>query len=156
MKSLPGYSLWEPLYEGTRTLVYRANRTTDARSVAIKFLRNEYPTFSELVQFRNQYTITKNLDMPGIVQPLALETYGNSYALVMEDWGGISLRNYLQNHELSLNEFQVLALQMTEILHELYQHRVIHKDIKPANILIHPQSKQIQLIDFSIASLLPQ
>ncbi|MBF2060444.1 MAG: hypothetical protein IGR91_09755, partial [Fischerella thermalis M66_A2018_004] len=49
-------------------------------------MRNEYPSFNELVQFRNQYTIAKNLHISGIVQPLSLETYGNGYALVMEDF----------------------------------------------------------------------
>lgn len=49
-------------------------------------MRNEYPSFNELVQFRNQYTIAKNLHIPGIVQPLSLETYGNGYTLVMEDF----------------------------------------------------------------------
>lgn len=42
------------------------------------------------------------------------------------------------------------------ILDGLYRHRVIHKDIKPANILINPETKQVKLIDFSIASLLPR
>ncbi|WP_228013199.1 protein kinase domain-containing protein, partial [Nostoc edaphicum] len=42
------------------------------------------------------------------------------------------------------------------ILDILYRHRIIHKDIKPANILINPETKQVKLIDFSIASLLPQ
>ena len=51
-------------------------------------------------------------------------------------------------------EVLAIALQLTDILHHLCQHRVVHKDLKPANILIHPDSKQVQLIDFSIASLL--
>ncbi len=74
----------------------------------------------------------------------------------MEDCGGISLQDYVQEHPLTLVEILNIAIQLAEILHELHQARVIHKDIKPANILIHPQSKQIWLIDFSIASLLPK
>lgn len=45
---------------------------------------------------------------------------------------------------------------MCDILDFLYRHRIIHKDIKPANILINPVTKQVKLIDFSIASLLPK
>ncbi|WP_413201442.1 protein kinase domain-containing protein, partial [Nostoc piscinale] len=126
------------------------------RPVVIKLLAQDYPSFSELVQFRNQYTVTKNLPIAGIVQPLSLESLGNSYALVMEDFGSISLEQYLQQQPLSPTETLVIAIQIAEILHHLHQHRVIHKDIKPANILIHPDSKQVQLIDFSIASLLPK
>jgi len=162
--NLSGYQITEQLYAGTRTLVYRGIRTRDQYPVVVKLLRNEYPTFNELVQFRNQYTIAKNLDFPHLIKALTLEVYQNSYALVMEDFGGVSLSTYLKtatnetqaSQALPLAEFLQLAIQLTDIIHYLYQNRVIHKDIKPANILINPDTKQIKLIDFSIASLLPR
>lgn len=152
--AVPGYSLVEQLYCGSKTEVYRAVREADQQSVVIKLLRREYPTFSELLQFRNQYAIAKNLNLPDIIRVYSLEAYRNSYALVMEDFGGISLQKYTQQQLLSLTEVLIIALQLTNILYHLYQQRVIHKDIKPANILIHPETKQVKLIDFSIASLL--
>ncbi|MDF0555159.1 ATP-binding sensor histidine kinase [Kamptonema sp. UHCC 0994] len=162
--NLSGYQITEELYIGTRTLVYRGIRTSDQQPIIIKILRNEYPKFNELVQFRNQYTITKNLDFSYIVKPLNLEAYHNSYALVMEDFGGISLSTYRPmatdpskiNQNLPLAEFLQIAIQLTDILNYLYQNRVIHKDIKPANILINPDTKVVKLIDFSISSLLPR
>ena len=155
MMTLPGYHLGEMVYQGTRTVVYRGTHTSDTLPVVIKFLRNEYPTFSELVQFRNQYTIAKNLDLPGIIKPLSLETHGNGYALVMAWEGYISLGEWKQR-ELALCDFLSIAIQLADILHGLDRNRVIHKDIKPANILIHPKTKQVKLIDFSISSLLPK
>lgn len=168
--NLSGYQILEQLYVGLRTLVYRGIRETDGQAVVIKLLNNPMPNFNELVQFRNQYTIAKNLNLPSIVKPLSLEAYGNSYALIMEDFGGVSLSDYLkgdpqqpadtdpnQSHKiLPLADFLNLALQITDILHYLSQKRVIHKDIKPANILINPDSKQVKITDFSIASLLPK
>ncbi|HBK23681.1 MAG TPA: serine/threonine protein kinase, partial [Planktothrix sp. UBA10369] len=161
--NLAGYQITEQLYTGTRTLVYRGIRTKDQHPVTIKILRNEYPNFNELVLFRNQYTIAKNLDFPYIIKPLNLEVYGNSYALVMEDIGGISLSNYLEkikhnkiHKSLPIVKFIKIAIKLTETLHYLYHNRVIHKDIKPANILINPDTKQVKLIDFSISSLLPR
>ena len=159
---LPGYTITEQIYGGSRTLVYRGIRECDRTLVAIKLLRNKYPNFNELVQFRNQYTIAKSLNFPGIIQPLSLEPYHNSYALIMEDFGGVSLSTYLQlgidesqpSKSLPSAEFLQIALQLTETLHYLYQNRVIHKDIKPANILINLDTKQIKLTDFSISSLL--
>ncbi|MEG4572001.1 hypothetical protein QUA56_04635 [Microcoleus sp. N3A4] len=79
------------LYSGTRTLVYRGIRLCDQKPIAIKVLRNEYPSFSELLNFRNQYTIAKNLNLPGIIQTYSVEAYQNGYALIVEDFGGISL-----------------------------------------------------------------
>ena len=153
---IANYTIGEQLYAGSRTAVYRAVQTDSQRPVIIKVLRQEYPSFGELVQFRNQYTIAKNLPIPGIVQPLSLESLGSGYALVMEDWGGVALDQYIRQQSLDLTEVLTIALQIANILQDLAQHHVVHKDIKPANILIHPETKEVKLIDFSIASLLPR
>ncbi|WP_041233381.1 trifunctional serine/threonine-protein kinase/ATP-binding protein/sensor histidine kinase [Cylindrospermum stagnale] len=157
MIKLSGYKFFEQIYSGNKTLVYRGIKESNESPVVIKLLRYEYPTFSELVQFRNQYTIAKNLDLPGVIATYSLEPYQNSYALVMEDFGGISLKNWeADNKSNFLSEFFHIALQIVTTLDGLYRNRVIHKDIKPANILINPITKQVKLIDFSIASLLPR
>ncbi len=164
MITLSGYYITEILYQGTRTEVYRGTRNSDNQPVIIKVLRNLNPKFNELVQFHNQYVLTRHLEHPSIVQPLALERYGNGYALVMPDDGAIALPDYWYGgvkiieppSEQNLREFLKIAIQLAESLHYLHQERIIHKDIKPANILIHAETKQVQLIDFSIASLLPK
>ena len=156
--SIPGYQVSERLYDGSKTLVYRALRESDSLPVVIKLLKNPYPNFNELVQFRNQYTIAKNLHYAGIIQIYSLESFQNAYVLVMEDFGGISIKDYFASLQIQdtafLQEFLQVAISLCDILEKLYQHRVIHKDIKPANILINPETKQVKLIDFSIASLL--
>jgi len=160
-----GYHINEQIYAGNRTLVYRGLRSSNGQPVVIKLLRNDFPPFNELVHFRNQYVIAKNLQIPGTVKAYSLETYNNHYALVMEDFGGISLSSYLASlvfasneplKGLPINEFLPIAIQIANSLDGLYRHHVIHKDLKPANILINPTTKQVKLIDFSIASLLPR
>ncbi len=157
---LAGYGITEQIYLGSKTLVCRGIREQDQKPVIIKLMQNEYPTFSEIIQFRNQYTITKNLDLTGIVKPYSLVNYRNGYALLMEDFGGISLKDYVTNVETedatSLQQFLQIAIQIASTLGELHRHRVIHKDIKPANIVINPSTLEVKLIDFSIASLLPR
>ncbi|MBX9253772.1 AAA family ATPase [Desmonostoc muscorum CCALA 125] len=155
--SIPGYRITEELYNGSRTLVYRAVRETDLFPVVIKLLKNPYPSFSELLSFRNQYTITKNINSSLIIQTYSLEAYQNGYALVMEDFGGTSLNNYFaKNNITSVEEFLEIAIALCNILDVLYRKGIIHKDIKPSNILINPETKQVKLIDFSIACLLPR
>ncbi|MEH1779247.1 MAG: AAA family ATPase [Nostoc sp.] len=160
MVSIPGYRIYDLLYNGSRTLVYRGYRETDSLPVVIKILKNPYPSFSELLSFRNQYTIAKNLNSPLIVQTYSLEPYQNGYALAMEDFGGISLKDYFTSDQrrnlASLEEFLRIAIALCNTLYILYHQRIIHKDIKPVNILINPETKQVKLIDFSIASLLPR
>jgi PAS domain S-box-containing protein len=171
MITLPGYDIAELIYRSSKTLIYRGRRSVDQLPVMIKTLNTEYPSVSELIHFRNQLTIARHLNIPGVIQPLALETYGNGYALVMEDEGFVSLRDYLSGQRspiqskasnpeeqarLSLDEFFPIAIQLASILEGLYQHHIIHKDIKPQNILFHPQSQQIKLTDFSLSSRLPR
>ncbi|MGD1809714.1 trifunctional serine/threonine-protein kinase/ATP-binding protein/sensor histidine kinase [Dapis sp. BLCC M126] len=157
--SLNNYEISDNIHESSRTLVYRGQNKSNFQPVIIKLLRTEFPSFNELVQFRNQYTITKNLQIEGIVKPLALERYQNSYALIMEDFGGISLDEYYQNFSpptLDISQFIDIAIKITEIIDKLHQNRIIHKDIKPSNILINPETQQVKIIDFSISTLLPK
>ncbi|MEH1865678.1 MAG: AAA family ATPase [Nostoc sp.] len=160
--AFPGYHITEQIYSGSKTLVYRGIREQDQKPVVLKLMRNEYPTFAEIAQFRNQYIITKNLDIPGILKTYSLESYRNSYILVMEDFGGISLQDWrIENKEkkencLSLNEFFNIAIKIASTLEGLHRDRIIHKDIKPANILINPTTDEVKIIDFSIATLLPR
>lgn len=176
LPQVPGYQILEQLYKGSRTVVYRAVKEDGQQPVVIKFLYQDSPSFTDLLYFRNQYAIAKKLNIPGIVAPISLENWGNSYALVMEDVGAISLRQWMQQrqHSFSTKECQPktpysyppassllssvleIALQLTHILESLHQARVIHKDIKPDNLLIHPKSQQVSLIDFSIATRLPK
>ena len=162
MLDLDGYQEVDRLYVGSRTLVYRATRNDDLQPAIIKVLRNPYPDFNELVRFRNQYIITRHLEHPTIVRPTALERHNHGYALVMPDEGAIALSDYWQSgcqqrsSGCNLVEFLAIAIQLAEALHYLSQQSIVHKDIKPANILIHPETRQVRLIDFSISSLLPK
>ncbi len=156
MLNLSGYQETKLLYSGNRTLVYRAIQVQTLQPVIIKVLRNSHPSFNELVHFRNQYAIAHHLNSPYVLQPLALERYGNGYALIMPDYGAIALSDYWEKSSRSLEEFLHIAIQLADALHYLGQQRIIHKDIKPRNILICPQTRQIKLIDFSISSLLPK
>ena len=152
MITLPGYQILNPIYNGSRTLVYRGIRLSDQYPVVIKLLRSEYPTVASLIEFRNQYRITKNLNIDGIVPILDLEPYSNGFALIMEDQGYISLADYWVSREFTLGELLRIALEITGILEQLYQHQIIHKDVKLQNILVHPETLKIQLIDFSIST----
>jgi predicted ATPase/signal transduction histidine kinase/tRNA A-37 threonylcarbamoyl transferase component Bud32 len=152
---IPGYQVRKELYNGSRTIVYQAVREADNLPVVIKLLKNSYPSCNELVKFRNQYIIAKNLNFPGIIQTYSLEPYQNSYILVMEDFDGISLSEWIRKEDGgNLSDFLTIAISLCEILDVLYKQRIIHKDIKPSNILINPETKQVKLIDFCIASLL--
>jgi predicted ATPase/signal transduction histidine kinase/tRNA A-37 threonylcarbamoyl transferase component Bud32 len=158
--AIPGYCITQQIYSGSKTLVYRGIREKDRQAVILKLMRNEYPTFHEIAQFRKQYEIAKNLNITGVVKTYGLESDRNNYMLVLEDFGGLSLKNYMTSVETPnpefLQQFFHIAIQIASSLHELHGHRIIHKDLKPANILINPTTLEVKLTDFSIASLLPK
>ena len=153
---LPNYQISEQLYNGSRTRVYRGFSQALQKTVIIKVLGNSHPDFHELVQFRNQYAIARHLEHPNITRPVALERYGNGYALVMPDNNAIALLDYWQQSSQNPREFLNIAIQLAGALHYLARQYIIHKDIKPANILIEPKTRQVKLIDFSISTLLPK
>ncbi|GAB4302093.1 MAG: AAA family ATPase [Oscillatoriaceae cyanobacterium] len=165
MLQIPGYIIGEQLHNGNKTRVYRGIATSNQKPVVIKILTSDSPTLAELVQFRNQHLIAKKIKHPQIVKHLSLEKYGNSFAIIMEDFGGWSLAQYLANrissHQNSkikffIKEYIHIAIQIVCALEGMAPHRIIHKDIKPDNIVINPQTMEVKLIDFSIASLLPK
>lgn len=95
-----------------------------------------------------------------IVYPGYRETDSLPVAMVMKNFGGISLKDYFDRNQTqgigSLGEFLQIAIALYHTLDILYSQRIIYKDIKTSNILINPETKQVKLIDFSIASLLPR
>ncbi|MEM9093104.1 MAG: AAA family ATPase [Cyanobacteria bacterium P01_F01_bin.53] len=170
---IPGYRLTAQLYEGSHTVIYQAIQTSTQRPVVIKRPRQKEIGLGEMTKFRNQYAITRNLNIPGVIQFYELTQHDNQPMLIMEDFGGIPLSQYtgLQTAQqrqktthtgtghrarINLHRFLTIAVQIARTLQEIHQHSIIHKDIKPDNILIHPESGRVKIIDFSLASKLPR
>ncbi len=153
--TIPGYSITTVLHTGTRATVYSATDEQTGTPVVIKILNTENPEIRELILFRNQYAL-QNINHPNIIKCYDLKPYNQSYALILEDFGGISLHEYTRVQPLDIKEFLNIAIEITKGLECLYENRIIHLDIKPKNILINSVTKAIKLIDFSISSLLPK
>jgi predicted ATPase/signal transduction histidine kinase len=154
--NLFGYQLLEQVSSTERTIVYRGIRQADQTNVIVKLTGTAYPTIEEINKLRHEYEISKILQFQGIVKPLGLEQYQNGLALIFPDFGGISLQKFLTTHSLDIQQFLVLGIKLADILAHLHKHQIIHKDINPKNIIIHPYTLEIQITDFSIAEHLPQ
>jgi len=155
MLKLKNYQLFQPIYEGFKTVIYQAKRHSDHTSVIIKTLRSEYPTLEEIARIRHEYNILKTLKkIEGIIKPIELTTEDNSLVLVLEYFECQSLKKFINAENLELEQFLKIAIQIADILGQLHQNQVIHKDIKPSNIIINSQTRQVKIIDFSIATRL--
>jgi histidine kinase len=89
-----------------------------------------------------------------IVKFLNLEAQDRRLVIVFEDFGGISLKRYLECVQPSITLTTKIALTITKALIYIHEQNLIHKDIKPANIIINPDTEEIKLTDFSITSRL--
>lgn len=155
MITISTYHAFEKIYEGSRTTVYRGQHTTDQKPVIIKTLRNPYPTPAEINSLKNEYKITHDLHVSGIVRSISLEKHQHGYALIFEDDGGVALSEYVRkNQSPDITMILGIAIQLAETLTNIHHNGLIHKDIKPANIIIHPDTLVVKLTDFSNATLL--
>lgn len=153
MLTFPGYRIIEPVQMGIKNAIYRGV-LQEGISVIIKTLATPFPSLDDITRLKHEYKITQSLQLEGVVRSYSLEVAGNSYALIMEDLGGTSLKQLLATKKLSLKEFLSITLQLATALGELHRHHIIHKDIKPSNIIINAATHQLKLIDFSIATRL--
>ncbi|MEG4342384.1 AAA family ATPase [Microcoleus sp. A003_D6] len=156
MLGLNGYRIVQEIHSGVKSLVYRGYREADNQPVIVKLLKSEYPTLEEVTRLRNEYKIAQALDFPSITKVYSLENYRNSFALILEDFGGSSLDQLLTNQTFPLTEVLRIAIILIDALDYLHSHAIIHKDIKPANIIINSATGEVKLTDFSISSRLQQ
>ncbi len=150
---LPGYVITEKIFSGVSSIVYCGYREPDKRRVVIKLLADERPTLEEIARFKHEYELLQSLNGEGTVNVYGIERYQNGLALIMEDFGQ-PLKQILTRKQLTLDEFLTLALKTTEALEKVHQHRIIHKDINPSNILWDAATQQVKIIDFGVATTL--
>ncbi|MCE2671100.1 MAG: AAA family ATPase [Microcystis sp.] len=152
---LKGYDILTQIYESVNSEVYRAIRTADNQPVMLKILKQEYPTVQELTHYKQEYKTICGLNFEGAIKAYGLETYRRTPVIILEDFGGISLKKWLEGKKtLALRDFLSLAPRIVANLEKIHNAKVIHKDINPANIVLNPETGQIKIIDFGIASVL--
>ncbi|MGK7958343.1 MAG: AAA family ATPase [Crocosphaera sp.] len=154
MLPLANYSINHQIYTSPNSLVYRGISKEDNHPVILKVLRENYPTPIELTRYKQEYRLTNQLNIPGVIKAERLIEYGNSYIIIFEDFGGESLKQLYSQQSFSLLKTLEITLKIVNSLGYIHQAGIIHKDINPANIVYNPRKQQLKIIDFGIATQL--
>lgn len=152
MINFPGYKTKEQIFRGYNSTIYRGIRDSDNKPVIIKFLNQEYPSPEELSRFRREYEITDRLKGDGIINVYGLEKYNNSLIMILEDFGAESVSKILHASQITMIDKVLLAVKMTEILKQIHQQKIIHKDINPSNFVWNTKTGKVKIIDFGIST----
>ncbi len=146
-----GFTIHEKIYSGN-SLVFDATKDSDSSKVILKFPASEYPTPSEIGKLKQEFSIGKRLVHQGIVKYKDLVSYRNGFVIVMDKAGEITLASLLKQKSLTLAEFLSIAISLCDTFHYIHLQGIIHKDIKPENIILNSVNHLPQVIDFGIAS----
>ena len=115
----------------------------------------ERPAPETLRRMEHELSLKKELDADWAVRPLTLTQYQGRSVLVLEDPGGEPL-DRLVREPMELGQFLRLGIRLSAAVSGLHRRGVIHKEIKPGNVLVNPSTGEVRLTGFGIATRLPR
>ena len=157
MAAPSGYVL-KPLREGADFSLYRGRQHRNPSPVLAIALTAEHPSPESLRRLEHEYSLAAELDPAWAVKPLALTLHEGRTILILKDPGGEPLDRILerdQGQPLDLTRFLRIAIGLAAAVAQVHGRGLIHKDIKPANVLVD-DAGNVWLIGFGIASQLPR
>ncbi|KAG2777364.1 Serine/threonine-protein kinase [Phytophthora cactorum] len=147
---MENYHILERIGEGSFGKVYRGRRKYSGHIVALKFVTKQGKSARDLENLRQEINILRRLNHCNIIAMMdSFETDGE-FCMVTEYAQGELFQVLEDEHSLPEEEIRKIAIQLIQALHVLHSNRIIHRDMKPQNILIGSR-QQIKLCDFGFA-----
>ncbi|AUX24168.1 serine/threonine protein kinase [Sorangium cellulosum] len=153
---LRGYAVDHILHQGHEIIVRRARRVADGLAVVLKGPMPDRASPRVIARLRHEHAITRENAHPGVIRVLDVDESGGAPVLVIEDFGAASLDIVLRGERLDLRTILRIGIHVADALASLHHAGIIHKDIKPHNILVRLDPLEVKLADFGIATRLSQ
>ena len=148
-------NVFETLRSDQEFVLYRGRNIDDASQILMLSPAAVNPSPAILRRLEHEYSLRQTLDPAWSARPIALTNHWDRPVLVMEDPGGIPLDQLLDS-PLDLPFSLRLGINLSSAIDGLHRRGVVHKDIKPANVLLNPFTGQCWLTGFGISSRLPR
>jgi serine/threonine protein kinase len=145
----------EALRKDEEFVLYRGQSKNDASHVLVLSPAVEYPTPESLKRLEHEYSVKEELDPAWAARPMAIVSQWDRKVLVLEDPGGVPF-DQLLGQPLDVAFSLRLAVSLSTAIGHLHQRGIIHKNIKPANVLVNSVTGWCWLMGFGIASRLPR
>lgn len=140
------------IHEGPEFLVYKEMRSDLPAPVTIKQIKNKEAPAELLLQLKNELEQTHDLTIPGVRKAIRLEHINQKPSLLLEYVDGLTLKEAFLVKDRSLNDFLKVAAKIVQVVSDIHQQQIIHKDLNSKNILISQDLATITVIDFGIAT----
>jgi PAS domain S-box-containing protein len=147
--------VFEALWKDEESILYRGRSEDALVKVLVLSPVLEYPTPESLKRLEHAYSLREELDPRWAARPIVMARHWDRMVLVSEDPGGLPLDRLL-GQPLNVKFSLRLAISLSAAIGNLHQRGVIHKDIKPANVLVNSDTGQCWLSGLGLASRLPR
>ena len=148
------YEVSAPIGEGGMGQVYRARDTKLNRDVALKILPDVFASDPDrLTRFTREAQTLASLNHPNIAAIYGIEESQDVRALVMELVRGESLSARIRRGPILLAEALPIANQVADALEAAHEQGIVHRDVKPDNVMIRPDG-YVKVLDFGLAKLM--
>src|SRR5712692_1378448 len=147
----------EPILKDEEFVLYRARHRNqaDIPSVLVRTPISTRPAPESLKRIEHEYSFRAELDPVWAVRPLVISQHSGRTMLALEDPGGAPLDGLIQG-PMEMAQFLRFAIGLATALSQLHKRQLIHKDVKPSNVLVDSTTGQVWLTGFGIASRLPR
>ena len=150
MKEINGFTILSSLYSDMYLDIFKAT-SQDGRHVLLKVLRDVSQLPALESRFHRDFNLRNSLDLDSVLKVESIAYLHKKLVMVMEDAHALPLDSALNTNGFAMGELLTIAIGMALCIKDVHLSNIIHSDIKPANYMFNPDTKQLKLTNFGMA-----